>query len=112
MKRVFHYGDGQIPAHPESRSSSLDQAMNATGLGVPGGGQVGLKPTTTGMGRYLRILNQILKFLGLKPTTTGMGRYLRMNKIKIPFSGHWAGRPGQRPGGFETHHYGDGQVPA
>ena len=67
--------------------------MNATGLGVPGGGQVGLKPTTTGMGRYLRILN----------------------KIKIPFSGHkhdWAERPGRRPGGFETHHYGDGQIPA
>ena len=41
------------------RSRSLDQAINATGLGVPGGGQVGLKPTTTGMGRYLRILNRI-----------------------------------------------------
>ena len=43
--------------------------------------------------------------MGLKPTTTGMGRYLRiLNKIKIPFSGHkhdWAGRPGRRPGGFE-----------
>ena len=41
----------------------------------------------------------------MKPTTTGMGRYLRiLNKINIPFSGHkrdWAGRPGRRPGGFE-----------
>ena len=93
---------------------------------------MGLKPTTTGMGGYLRILNKIkIPFsghnatglgdpgggqVGLKPTTTGMGRYLRiLNKIKIPFSGHkhdWAGRPGQRPGGIETHHYGDGQIPA
>ena len=60
-----------------------------------------MKPTTTGMGRYLRILNKIkIPFsghkhdwagrpgggqVGLKPTTTGMGRYLRiLNKIKIP----------------------------
>ena len=71
-----------------------------------------MKPTTTGMGRYLRILNKIKVLfpamnatglgvpgggqVGLKPTTTGMGRYLRiLNKIKIPFSGHklgWASR--------------------
>ena len=54
--------------------------------------------------------------MGLKPTTTGMGRYLRiLNKTKIPFSGHkrdWTERPGRRPGGFESHHYGDGQIPA
>ena len=57
------------------RSRSLDQAINATGLGVPGRGQVGLKCLFLKLETYGDQCLQIPVFTGM----TGFGAVLRVD---------------------------------
>ena len=93
------------------RSRSLDQAMNATGLGVPGGGQMGLKSLFHKLETYGGQCLQIPVFTGM----TGFGAALRVVGKNDVANRRAVYGPTLERGllkqALETHHYGERRVP-